>query len=158
MPERCVGFVVVGDTVTMVDCEVPDQVEKPLVVFSDQTWKLQQGDRASAYAVLHQRATDYLRENKIKSVIVKASALPTGASKLSILTSAEVRGVIISASATACIPVKILSKSVISRTYGERNVDDYVRDDAFWERQTEGGRLRKMSREAAMLLVAVRGD
>jgi len=52
--------------------------------------------------------------------------------------------------------VKILSKAVISRTYGERKVDEYLKDDAFWNEQIEGGPLRKTSREAAMLVVAAR--
>ncbi|MFC7552320.1 hypothetical protein ACFQU7_08775 [Pseudoroseomonas wenyumeiae] len=96
-----------------------------------------------------------LRENKIASAIIKASALPTGAAKLGLLTSAEVRGVIISAAGSVC-DVKVISKAVISRTYGERKVDEYLQDDAFWDEQTEGGKLRKTSREAAMLVIASR--
>jgi hypothetical protein len=87
---------------------------------------------------------------------VKASALPTsGAPKLSLLTSAEVRGVVIAATASVC-DVRVVSKAVISRTYGERKVDEYLQDDGFWDGQTQGGRLRKTSREAAMLLIAAR--
>ena len=71
------------------------------------------------------------------------------------MTSAEVRGVIIAAAASVC-EVKVLSKSLISRTYGERKVDEYLEDDAFWREQTQGGTLRKMSREAAMLVIAAR--
>ena len=64
-------------------------------------------------------------------------------------------GVIIAAAASVC-GVRVISKGVISRTYGKRKVDEYLQDDAFWDEQTEGGKLRKMSREAAMLLVATR--
>jgi hypothetical protein len=155
MAERWVGIVVVGEVVTVVDAEMPDDADDPITVIADDTWRLQKGDKAPAYAVLHQRCADYLREHDVDAVIIKASALPTGAARLGLLTSAELRGVIIAAAASAC-DVKIISKALISRTYGERKVDEYLRDDAFWDEQTEGGKLRKTSREAAMLLVAAR--
>lgn len=155
MAERCVGFVIVGEVVTIVDAEIPDDADDPLTIVADDTWRLQKGERAPAYAVLHQRCADYLRENGIGSVVVKASALPNGATRLGLLTSAEVRGVIIAAAASVS-EVKVVSKAVISRTYGERKVDEYLQDDDFWDEQTEGGKLRKTSREAAMLVIAAR--
>jgi hypothetical protein len=155
MAERCVGFVIVGEVVTVVDAEIPDDADDPLSILADDTWRLQKGERAPAYAVLHQRCADYLRENGIGSVVVKASALPNGATRLGLLTSAEVRGVIIAAAASVS-EVKVVSKAVISRTYGERKVDEYLQDDDFWDEQTEGGKLRKTSREAAMLVIAAR--
>ncbi|HVJ78113.1 MAG TPA: hypothetical protein VM620_09780 [Hyphomicrobium sp.] len=122
---------------------------------SDDTWKLQNGDKARAYAVLHQRCSDYLRENRVDEVVVKASALTMGTTKLSHLESAEVRGVAIAAAATVC-PVRELAKAAISRNFGDRKVDEYLKDEAFWADAVAGGRLRKTSREAAMLLVAAR--
>ncbi len=155
MAERCVGFVIVGETVTMVDAAIPDNDDDPITVLADDTWRLQKGDRAPAYAVLHQQCADYLRENGVEKAVVKASALPTGAARLGLLTSAEVRGVIVAASASVC-EVQVISKAIISRTYGDRKVDEYLQDDAFWDDHTEGGKLRKTSCEAAMLLVATR--
>ncbi len=155
MAERCVGFVIVGEVITVVDAEMPDDGVEPLTILADDTWKLQKGERASAYSVLHQRCADYLRENGVETVVVKASALPTGAAKLGLLKSAEVRGVIIAAAASVC-NVEVVPKAVISRTYGERKVDEYLQDDSFWGEQTQGGKLRKTSREAAMLVVAAR--
>ena len=155
MPKRCVGIVVVGEVVTAVDAGIPDDDDEPLSVIADHTWRLQNGDRASAFAVLHQRCADYLRENEVEVAVVKASARPTGPASLSLLQSAEVRGVVIAAAASVC-GVKVLSKAVISRTYGERKVDEYLQDDGFWDEHTEGGKLRKTSREAAMLLIAAR--
>lgn len=152
---RCVGFVVVGELVTVVDTEIPADASQPVTIVADDSWRLQEGDKGSAYAVLHQRCADYLRENAISMAIVKASALPTGSAKLGLLHSAEVRGVIIAAAASVC-DVKVISKAVISRTYGDRKVDEYLQDTAFWEEQTEGGKLRKTSREAAMLVIAMR--
>lgn len=156
MVKRCVGFVITSEIVTVVDAEMPDDPEAPLTIVADATWKLQEGDRAPAYAVIHQRCANYLRENGVGSVVVKASALPTGgAPKLGLLKSAEVRGVVIAAAASVC-EVRVVSQAVISRTYGERKVDEYLQDDGFWEGQTQGGLLRKTSRAAAMLLVAGR--
>lgn len=157
MAERCAGFVVVGEVVTVVDAEIPDNAEDPITIVADDTWRLQKGDKGSSYFVLFQRCADYLRENAIASMIVKASALPTGPAKLGLLSSAEVRGVIIAAGASVC-PVRIISKSIISRTYGNRKVDEYIKDDGFWNDRTEGAKLRKTSREAAILLIATRKD
>ncbi len=153
--KRWVAFVVVGDAVTVVDTEVPDNPDEPLTIILDDTWKLQKGDRGSAYAVLHQRCTDYLRESRIDTVVVKASALSQGGTKLGLLSSAEVRGVVIAAASAVC-SVKVITKALISRTYGERKVDEYVQDDDFWQKKLQGAALRKASREAAMLLVATR--
>jgi hypothetical protein len=157
MTKRYVGFVVVGEAITVVDAEVPTTNSDPITILSDTTWNLQNGDRGAALAVFHQRCADYLRENGVDIVVVKASALPTGAAKLGLLTSAEVRGVVIAAAASVA-KVQILSKAVISRTFGERKVDEYVKDDDFWNANTVGGKLRKTSREAAMLVIATRGN
>jgi hypothetical protein len=157
MAEHHVGFTIVGDTVTVVHCEIPDKPDRPIIVVADDTWKLQKGEKAPAYAVLHQRCADYLHEYDITLAIIKASALPTGAAKPSLLASAEVRGVVIAAAASVC-EVKVIAKAVISRTYGERKVDEYVQDDGFWDENTEGGALRKTSREAAMLVIAARNS
>ena len=155
MASRWVGLVVVGEAVTVIDAELPDDIDMPITIIADNTWTLQKGERASSYAVLHQRCADYIRENKIDLAVIKASALPTGAARLGLLTSAEVRGVVIAAAASVC-KVKAISKATISRNYGERKVDEYIRDDVFWSEQTQGGKLRKTSREAAMLVIAAR--
>ena len=157
MPTRRVGIIASGEAATIVDVEVPDDPSRPITLISDDTWRLQKGDRASAYAVLHQRCADYLRENGIAEVVVKASALSTSGVKLSHLESAEVRGVIIAAAATAC-RVKVLAKAAISRNFGDRKVDEYLKDESFWAVAVAGGKLRKTSREAAMLLIAARGS
>ena len=156
MSKRCVGFVISGDTVTVVDASVPSEADKPVTILADDSWRLQKGERSAAYSVLHQRCADYLSENQIGSVVIKASAMPQSGGKLTLLQSAEVRGVIGAASASVCDNVQFLAKGVISRTYGERKVDEYLNDDAFWDQVTEGGKLRKTSREAAMLIVATR--
>lgn len=154
MPRKWVGLNAVGDSVTVVYVEVPDD-DGPMVVISDDTWRVQKGDRADAYRILHQQCGDYLRDNGIDAVVVKASAVSgRGAATLALLHSAELRGVVMAAAADVC-EVRVLSKGIVSKTYGDRKVDEYVKDDAFWAANTSGN-LRKLSRETAMLLVAAR--
>ena len=157
MTKRWLGLSASKEGVTYVDVEVPHD-DGPIVVLADDTWKVQKGDRAAAYNVLHQQCADYIRENGIEAVYVKASAVAgKGAAKLGMLESAEVRGVVIAAAASAS-SVSQLKKGVVSRTYGERKVDHYVADDSFWDEHTTGGKLRKGSREVTMLLIAARND
>ena len=158
MPKRYIGLVASSDFVTVVEGEFPDSEDEPISIVGDTTWKVQKGDRPSAYAVLHQLCVDHVRENKVDGVVVKASAVPQGPGKpkIGLLHSAEVRGVVMAAAASVCENTVELSAASISRNYGDRKIAEYVADDAFWEQVTTGGKLRKTSREAAMLLVAQR--
>jgi len=156
MSKRMIGLSASTDNVIYVDVEVPDSDDEPLVILEDGNWKLQKGDRSNAYQVLHQQCVDYIREASIEEAVVKASAVMGRMSlKLGMLQTAEVRGIVIAAAASEC-SVTQLTKGLVSRTYGERNVDDYIEDDDFWAEHTTGKTLRKMSREVAMLLVAAR--
>lgn len=158
MTKRIIGLSASKDNVIYVDAEIPDDENEPLAILADGNWKVQRGDRSDAYQVLHQQCVDYIREAGIKEAIVKASAvMGRGAARLGMLHTAEVRGVVIAAAASMCA-VRQLQKGVISRTYGDRNVDDYIEDDGFWDDHTTGLKLRKMSREVAMLVVAARNN
>jgi hypothetical protein len=153
MPDRWIGVVVASDRVTAVDAEVPDS--GPLVIQADHSWPLQKGDRASAYRVLHQQVADYCREHEIKRAVIKASAVNRGGTTKAHLEAAELRGVVISASATVA-DTQMMAKATISRTFGKRKVDDYIADNNFWTREIIGIALRIGSREAAMVLLAAR--
>ena len=59
--------------------------------------------------------------------------------------------------AAAGSETQCLAKGHISRTFGERKVDQYVADKGFWEDNVLG-QLRAGSREAAMILLAARGE
>lgn len=156
MPKRVLGLGATKDNVIYVDVEVPDDPDEPITVLADGNWKIQKGDRSDAYQVLHQQCLDYVTESGVEEVVVKASAvMARGSMRLGMLHTAEVRGIVIAASASCC-PVTQLQKAVVSRTYGDRNVDDYIEDDGFWAEHTAGMPLRKMSREVAMLVVAAR--
>ncbi|WP_217808640.1 hypothetical protein [Derxia lacustris] len=135
--------------------QVPTDLKDPISIEYDQTWNLQSGAREPALYVLHQRCADFLKEQQIKSVVLKASAVPRSTATLALLQSAEVRGVLIAAAASEA-QVRSLTKGVVSRTYGDRKVDEYLKDDAFWQDKVTGNGLRKGSREAAMLIIASR--
>lgn len=154
MTNRQVGFHVVGDEVTVVYAEVPPDKAAPITVLLDVSWPLQQGDRGPALDFIYQRCANFLKENSVDLAVIKASAAPQGAARLALLESAEVRGVIIAAAASVC-EVKTLSKGVISRTFGDRKVDEYLKDDDFWTENLVGLK-RKKSREAALLIIANR--
>jgi hypothetical protein len=157
MSKNCVGLVIVGEKVTVVHADVPDDVSMPITIVSDSSWALQQGERGEALAVLHKRCQNFCEQNNIEAAIIKASALPQSGVKLAVLESAEVRGVIIAAAASKT-NVEILSKAKISRTYGDRKVDEYLKDDSFWSGKVTGSKLKISSREAAMLIIASRGQ
>jgi hypothetical protein len=152
MADRWLGVVVSGDKVTIVDAEVPDS--GPLVIQADESWPLQQGDRIPAYVVMAQQVSNYATDNGIDLAVVKASAVSLGGTKKAHLESAELRGVVMMALGSVTT-VEIRSKGVISRTFGKRKVDAYVKDDGFWQKEC-AGKLRNGSREAAMVLLAAR--
>ena len=155
MSKRLASFVVSGDAVKVVVAELPLDPNDPISIDYDQTWNLQSGAREPALHVLHQRCASFLKEQQIKSAVLKASAAPRSAATLSLLRSAEVRGVIIAAAASVA-HVRSLAKGLISRKYGDRKVDDYLEDESFWQSKITGMALRKGSREAAMLIIAAR--
>ena len=154
MPVRCVAFVVSGASVIVVDGIVPDAQADPVEIQADETWTLQKGDPSAAYAVMYQRCADYVREHRVGLAVVKASAAGARGG-LALLKSAELRGAVIAAAASYC-EVRQMAKSAVSRSYGDRNVDEYLDNEPFWHAQTTGGTLRKMSREAAMYIIAAR--
>jgi hypothetical protein len=155
MSKRLAGFVVSGDSVKVVVAEVPADTDAPISIEFDETWNLQSGAREPALHVLYQRCASFLQEKKVASVVLKASAAPRSAATLSLLHSAEVRGVVIAAAASVT-HVRSLAKGVISRTYGDRKVDEYLKDSSFWSSKAAGKALRVGSREAAMLIIAAR--
>jgi len=152
--ERWVGITVSGDQITVVDAIV--ETGQPLVINLDQTFKLQKAERPHAYKRMHDQVVDYLTTNSIDRVVIKASAVSQGGSGQGHLDAAELRGVVAAASA-AVTTVSMRKKNQISKTFGGRKVDEYVKDDVYWSTAVSGVALKKGSREAAMLLLAERG-
>lgn len=156
MSERCVGVVVEGGTVWIVDAEVPDDPEKAVEIVADNKWDLQDGERPTAFEIISRRCAKYMKENDVSRAFIKATVTPLGKAKVApLLRSAELRGAIIAACATHA-KVKLVSKTQISRSYGDRSFDEFCKDDGFWQSMTKGKDLRKTSRPAAMILIAGR--
>src|SRR5919205_3001349 len=125
MVDRWVGLVASSDRVVAVDASVPDS--GPLTIEADHSWSMQKGARPEAYRILHQHISDYLVENQIARVVVKESAVGQSGSKLAHLHAAELRGVALCACATANVETVTLSKAVISKRFGARKVDEYLK-------------------------------
>lgn len=133
---------------------VEGAVEKDgtITVIKDETFDLEDGDRQRAYVVMHRRIADRLSQD-VDEVVVKASSGGQYAAKSAILHAAELRGVFLSAVPEA-VTVQQVQKNSVSKNFGSRKVDEYVKDDAFIEKHFKGAGLRKGSREAAILLLA----
>ena len=158
MFERWTGIVASGQSVIVVGAEVPANPDDPIIITYDQTWSVQKGNRPAAYAMLHQQCVNHLRGCKVDKVFIKASATSRAGMGQPHLDGAEVRGVV--AAAAAAVPsvtgVTMVAQAQISKHYGSRKVEEYVKDSGFWEEKTTGGKLRAGSRVGAMLLIAER--
>lgn len=153
MGKRWMGVAVSGTKAVLVTAI--EESGMPLEIVADDTVDLHSGDRAAAYKIMHDRVSDRVVHNKVDEVFIKASAWTTGM-KLSHLEAAELRGVIIAAAGTSA-KVHIVSSAQISKTFGARKFDDYVKDKAFWPTRVSGVKLREGSKAAALLMIAARG-
>jgi hypothetical protein len=152
MVEQWIGIVASGSQLNAVHLEIDDNS----VVLSNQfTWKLQSGDVALAYAAMHDRVKGYVENNAVQNVVIKASAVGKNKPTLAHLKSAELRGVICVATVAGGASTTLVQKGTVSRTFGDRKVDEYVKDDSFWDNQVVG-ELTKGRREAALLVLSQR--
>jgi hypothetical protein len=148
---RFLGIDVGSEAITVVDLLEDDA--GALSVENDFDWALQTGERPSAYAVLYQQIFDYCTEHRIAGAGLKESTVSLGGNKKTHLATAEMRGLAITACATAGADVRVIGKAAISRTFGDRSADEYLKDNSFWKKQASG-QLRKGSRMAALLVLA----
>ena len=153
MSELWLGLVIGGPSVSGV---LLDRAHDPPELVDQFTWSLQQGGRPEAYVVMHERLFNFVRDQQVSHVVIKASAAARAGASLKHLESAELRGVAIAATASAGAGVHLLQKAVVTRTYGERSADEYVADDDFWTNQVTGD-VAKTRREAALLILATPG-
>jgi hypothetical protein len=75
-----------------------------------------------------------------------------GGTKMVHLEAAELRGVALAAAAAVC-DVRLVSKAATSRTFGNRGVDDYLRDNKFWTGHGLDA-IKKGAREAAFTAIS----
>ena len=153
MSKQYLGIVVSGAQLDAVHMEIDDS---SAIVNNQFTWKLQSGDEVLAYAAMYDRVKDYIKNNAIEHVVVKASAVGQNKPTLAHLKSAELRGIISVASIGGGASTSLIQKGTVSRTFGDRKVDEYVKDDSFWDKQIVGD-LAKGRREAALLVLSQRG-
>lgn len=147
-----IAAVVASEKVVLVEGTLND--DHTVTIIKDETFDLEKGDRQLAYTVMHKRIRDRLSHGA-QQVVLKASAGGRNPATSPVLQAAELRGVFLSA-VPGTVPVRQLQKSSISRNFGSRKVDEYLKDDAFFEENFGGAGLRKGSREAAFLLLAAR--
>lgn len=153
MPQRWCAITVTGEHAVCVDVDVDDG---EVTIRADHTWRLQKGDRPEAYSILHEQIAGYLQEHGISRVMVKASATSGRGMGKGHLLAAEVRGVVLAAAASKA-KVSVVSKSAITKGFGNRGANDYINDDTFWSERVEGN-LRKGSRQAALMILAEIGQ
>jgi Holliday junction resolvasome RuvABC endonuclease subunit len=152
MSARWVGVTVSGGEVVAVDFVVP--ATGPLEVVAEVPIKLDQNeDRATALENVYRRVRQYVHEHEIKKVVLKASATMQQPAKLVLLHSAEVRGVVAAAAASGGVRVLFLAKARLSKSFGNRKVDEYLKDNGFWSAEVKGD-LKRGSREAAFMVLA----
>lgn len=142
--------VVLSEKIVLVEGVLND--DDTVTIVKDETFDLEKGDRQLAYVVMHKRIEDRLSQG-IEQVLLKASSGGQNAATSAVLHAAELRGVFLSAVPDGP-PVRQLQKNSLSRTFGSRKVDEYLKDDAFFSERFGGANLRKGSREAAFLLLS----
>ena len=152
MADQWLGIVVTGGQLNVVHLSLN---KENAVVTNQFTWKLQTGDVAEAYAAMFERVKDYVINNDILNVVLKASAVGQNRPTLAHLKSAELRGVITVAAVAGGAKANLIQKGTISRTFGKRKVDEYVKDDSFWNKEALSD-LAKGRREAALLVLSQR--
>lgn len=152
MAKRWMGIAVSGNKAVLVTAI--EEAGKPLEIVADDTVDLHSGDRAAAYKIMYDRVSDRVAHDKVDDVFIKASAWMSGM-KVAHLEAAELRGVVIAAAGTGA-EVHIVSSAQISKTFGKRKFEEYVKDDSFWTGNVSGAKLRSGSRSAALLMIAAR--
>lgn len=150
MTEQWMGIIASSGQILAVHLEINSDQTKLINQF---TWKLQTGDEPSAYAVMYDRIKEYVENHNIQDVVIKGSAVGKNKATLAHLKSAEVRGVACVASVVGGADTKLVQKGTVSRTFGNRKVDDYVKDNSFWDDQALDD-VTKGRREAALLILS----
>lgn len=143
-----IGAVVASEKIILVEGEVRD--DGTIALIKDEKFNLEDGDRQRAYKTMHQRISDRLGRG-VEQVVLKASSANKFTASQDALHAAELRGVFLSAIPDG-VEVKQPHKKNLSRDYGSRKIDEYIKDDDWWSKYFIG-ECRKGSREAAILIL-----
>lgn len=150
MPDNLIGVVVGSDYVDVVLLQ--QSGPNTFTVQDETTLTLQTGDRPTAYSVLRDQFSDYLQQHHAVCVCIQQTALSRRGITMGHMLAAELRGVIQAAAAASCSQVRLVSKATVSRTFGDRKVDEYLGDDSYWQTIGLAG-LKKGLRHAAFVVV-----
>jgi hypothetical protein len=151
MSQKLAGIKVSGDSLQVV--VLAQDAAGDFTLVDQSTLELQDGDRPAACHTVHGQLIDYLKHKKVDhACIIGSAVMPGHSAKLALLHSAELRGVAMAAAA-AVADTKLATKSNISRTWGDRKFEEYIRDDDFWE-EIDVPDLKKGMREAALVVIS----
>jgi hypothetical protein len=153
MTERWFGITCTRSEVIIVGLEYANDSELPTVFLDEKIPVSQTGDTPDDYKTIFERLQNDLIENKITHVIIKGSSPSSKGASRDILEGAELRGVLIAAASVAKSEVHIANAAIVSRTFGERKTDAYVKDSEFWKGQVIGN-LRATAKNAAFYILS----
>jgi hypothetical protein len=151
MAQKLAGIKVSGDSLQVV--VLSQDAAGDFTLMDQSTLELQDGERAEAFHTLHGQLVDYLKHKNVEHTrIIGSAVMPGRSATLALLQSAELRGVAMAAAA-AVTDTKLATKSSISRTWGDRKFEEYIKDDEFWDDLTVPD-LKKGMREAALVVIS----
>jgi hypothetical protein len=153
MSDNLIGVVVHADYVDVVLLQ--QNGTDSFVLQDETTLKLQTGPRPQAYHVLQKQFLDYVRQYHAKCVCIKQSALSRSPATMALLLAAELRGIVECGAAAANAEIRLFNKASVSRTSGKaggRKVDEYLKDQDYWD-GIGLSNLQKGMREAAFVVV-----
>jgi hypothetical protein len=151
MSQKLAGIKVSGDTLQVV--VLAQDAAGDFTLTDQSALKLPKGERPDACRTLHGQLADYLKQRKVDHVCIIGSAVMPGRSAtLALLQSAEMRGVAMAAAASVA-DTKLATKSSISRSWGDRKFEEYIKDDKFWDVLNVPD-LKKGMREAALVIIS----
>lgn len=151
MPNNLIGVTVAAKQLHVV--LVTQTAAQAFTLQGETKMNLQDGDRPAAYNVMHGQFLDYVRQHHAACVCLKGSAVSLGGTKLAHLEAAELRGVVQAAAAASGAEVRVMNKAAVSRNFGARKVDEYLKDDAYWI-SIGLSSIPKGFREAAFAVIA----
>lgn len=151
MPAEYAGIHVSGSVVRYVLAN-HDAAGKRLLVIGFGDWDVPEtANVCRDYAKFLSHVETSIKGLAPRHVVLKDSAVSQSVSA-ALLRSAEIRGVVKAAIGLASIPCTCIAGGTISRTYGERKVSEYLKDDTFWAGKLDKA-LPKKYREPAMLII-----
>jgi hypothetical protein len=153
MADNLIGVVVSSESVDVVVLQ--QNGAPPFTLQTETTFKLQMGDRANAYRVLHDQFVSFVKRHHATQVCLKKSALSLRGMKMVHLEAAELRGVVQCAAIVGGAEIRLFNRASASRASGKaggRDVNAYLKDDTHWD-SLGLSELSKGRREAAFAVV-----